>query len=57
MKKFDFKKQLKQLYQPSAKDVQQLDVPAMNYLMTDGEGDPNTSKQFAEAVEALFALS
>jgi hypothetical protein len=29
----------------------------MNYLMMDGKGDPNTSKEFQEAVEALFSLS
>ena len=57
MEKVDFKKRLKELYQPSAKEVVQVNVPALNYLMVDGEGDPNTSKQFADAVEALFSLS
>jgi hypothetical protein len=57
VKKIDFKKELKHLYQPSAKEVVQVDVPTMNYLMVDGEGDPNTSKAFSDAVEALFAVS
>src|SRR5438105_4834264 len=57
MKKADLKKELKQLYQPSANEVRVVDVPAMNYLMIDGEGDPNTAKSFADAVEALFAVS
>jgi hypothetical protein len=57
MKKIDLKKDLKHLYQPSAKEVVQLDVPTMNYLMVDGEGDPNTSRAYADAVEALFAVS
>ena len=57
MKKFDLKKELKHLYQPSAKEIVQVDVPTMNYLMVDGEGDPNTSKTFSDAVEALFAIS
>ena len=57
MKKIDLKKELKQLYHPSAKEVSVVDVPAMNYLMIDGEGDPNTSKSFADAVEALFGVS
>jgi hypothetical protein len=48
---------LKHLYQPSAKKVIQVDVPTMNYLMVDGTGDPNTSPAYAEAMEALFAVS
>lgn len=57
MKKVDFKKNLKHLYQPSAKAVVEVDVPSMHFLLIDGEGDPNTSKAYAEAVEALFAVS
>jgi hypothetical protein len=57
MKKIDIKKNLKHLYQPSAKEVEQIDVPTMNYLMADGAGDPNISPEFAAIVEALFALS
>jgi hypothetical protein len=57
MKKVDFKKELKHLYQPSAKDVVRMDVPPMNYLMIDGEGDPNTSEAYQTGVEVLFALS
>lgn len=57
MKKIDFKKELKYLYQPSAKEVVQVEVPKMNYLMLDGTGDPNTSKAYQAGVEALFALS
>jgi hypothetical protein len=44
MQKIDLKKELKHLYQPSAEKVVQVDVPTMNYLMVDGEGDPNTSQ-------------
>jgi len=57
MKKIDFKKELKHLYQPSAKEVEQVNVPTMNYLMADGEGDPNTSPAFAAIVEVLFSLA
>lgn len=35
----------------------EVDVPTMNYLMVDGEGDPNRSQEFSEAVEALFTVS
>ncbi len=57
MKKIDFKKDLNHLYQPSAKEVIQVDVPTMNYLMVDGEGDPNTSQAYKNAVEVLFMVS
>lgn len=57
MKKIDLKKELKHLYQPSAKEVARVDVPAMNFLMIDGAGDPNTSPSYQEAVEALFSVA
>lgn len=57
MEKIDFKKELKHLYKPSAKKVEEVDVPKMNFLMIDGEGDPNTSQEFKNAVEALYPLS
>ncbi len=57
MKKIDLKKEWKHLYQPPKKEVVEVDVPKLNYLMVDGEGDPNTSKAFKEAVEALFPVS
>lgn len=57
MEKIDFKKELKHLYAPSTKEVVQVDVPTMNFLMVDGAGDPNTSQAYADAVEALFAVS
>lgn len=57
MEKIDYLKQLKHLYAPSAKKVEIVDVPEMSFLMIDGEGDPNTSQAFKDAVEALFSLS
>ena len=45
------------LYQPSAREVGQVTVPAFRFLMIDGKGDPNTSSDYAAAVEALFAVS
>lgn len=57
MQKIDYKKDLKHLYLPSAKSVERVDVPDMNYLMIDGIGDPNTSQSFADAVEALYAVA
>ena len=57
MKKVDYKKELKQLYLPSSKEVSVVEVPKQQFIMIDGQGDPNTSKEFQEAVEALFSLS
>ena len=56
MAKIDMKKELKQLYQASAKNVVQVEIPTLNYIMVDGEGDPNTSPAYAQAVEALFSV-
>ena len=53
----DFKKKLKHLYQPSAREVSVVDVPPMNFLMIDGQGDPNGSEAYADAVAALFSVS
>ena len=57
MEKVDLKKELKHLYQPSAKEVVQIDVPTMTYFMVDGEGDPNISEAYSDAVEVLFMVS
>lgn len=57
MAKLDLSKILKELYSPSAKVVTAVDVPAMNFLMVDGRGDPNGSQEFQEAIEALYGLS
>jgi hypothetical protein len=57
MKKVDLRKELKQLYQPPKDEVVLVDVPVMNYLMIDGEGDPNTVQSYRDALEALYPLS
>ena len=56
-KKVDLRKELRHLYNPSAKKVVEVEVPEMRFLMVDGEGDPNTSAAYKEATEALYALS
>ena len=57
MEKLDLNKQWKHLYQPTATAVTAVDVPALTYLMVDGQGDPNTSPAYAQAIEALYSLS
>jgi hypothetical protein len=55
--KYDIKRAHRALYAPSAKDFAVVDVPPMRYLAIDGEGDPNTSRAYADAVEALFSVA
>lgn len=50
-------RRIHELYSPSAKTISAVDVPPMNFLMVDGEGDPNTSRSYREAIEALYGLS
>ena len=57
MKKLDFKKAWVHLYKPSEKTPSIIDVPRMKFLMIDGAGDPNTSQQFREAVQALYGVA
>ena len=57
MLKIDWKKELKHLYRPSARALVAVDVPALNFLMIDGAGDPNTAQEYQQAVEALYAVA
>ncbi len=57
MKKIDYKKELKHLYKPSPKTIEIVDVPDMNFLMIDGQGDPNTSQEYSDAIETVYAVS
>ena len=57
MKKIDLKKELKELYAPSSKEAEVVRVPKLHYLMIDGSGDPNTSPEFQEAVQALYTAA
>jgi hypothetical protein len=57
MPKIDFKKELKHLYRPSAKQFEVVDIPEMNFLMVHGHGNPNTAQTYKEAVEALYAVA
>lgn len=55
--KRDLKKELANLYNPSSRIVQTVNVPTLRFLKVDGQGDPNDSLEYREAVEALFSLS
>ncbi len=57
MPKIDLKKELKDIYSASKSKAAIVKVPKLNYLMIDGEGDPNTSIEYQQAMEALFPVS
>ena len=56
MKTIDLKKTLKPFYSASAAKPAFVDVPALNALMVDGRGDPN-SPAFQEAVGSLYSVA
>ena len=53
MEKIDYKKELEHLYKHTANKVGVVEVPQMNFLMIDGEGCPNTSRSFQDAIEQV----
>jgi len=55
--KLDFRKEYKDLFSPSAKEPQIIRVPDFKYIMIDGRGDPNTSKDFQAKVGVLYGLA
>lgn len=58
MAKIDFKKTLAPLYNPkNTSEWEIVDVPALSYLALDGEGDPNVSAEYQQAVETLYAVA
>ncbi len=57
MAKVDFKKKLKQLYLPSRSKPSIANVPKMKFIMIEGTGNPNTSKEFQGSIEALYGIA
>ena len=53
----DFKKTDPQQYNPSKKGFHFVEVPRLNFLMLDGQGDQNTSLVYQQTVDAFYALS
>lgn len=54
--KVDFKKTI-EAYRARKGRFDIVDVPELNYLAIDGHGDPNTTPEFASAIEALYPLA
>jgi hypothetical protein len=61
MKILDLKKQYKYLYQPSAKKIETVQVPPLQFIMVDGAiekgSEPGKSPFFAEATQAMYSLA
>src|SRR5512137_2522563 len=61
MIKLDLKKDLKYLYIPSARRIELVEVPAMNFIMIDGAIEPGkgpgTSPLFQENMQALYGAA
>ncbi|MCJ7779972.1 MAG: GyrI-like domain-containing protein, partial [Acidimicrobiia bacterium] len=56
MEKTDFKKTLRHLYQPTVKDFSLVEVPAMQFVMTDGSGSP-AEGDYADAMSWLYSAA
>lgn len=54
--KLDLKKELDS-YRARTGEFRVVDVPAQQYLMVDGHGDPNSSQEYADALAALYPVA
>src|SRR5690349_7234493 len=61
MQTLELKKEFKSLYQPSAKKVEIVQVPLLQFAMIDGAiekgSEPGKSPLFAEATQAMYSLA
>ncbi|MEW5872654.1 MAG: GyrI-like domain-containing protein [Chloroflexota bacterium] len=61
MEKLDLKKTFKNLYAPSAKNVELIEVPEFNFVMIDGRvaagESPQASTEFQDAMQALYGAA
>jgi hypothetical protein len=59
--KLDLKKEMKNLYGASAKAVEVVDVPELQFALVDGASEPGqtleTSPEFQNAIQALYGVS
>ena len=53
----DIKRERRDLYAPARGRLTLVEVPRLPYLMVDGQGDPNTSAAYREAIRSLYPLS
>jgi hypothetical protein len=57
MKKVDLNKKYKPYYSERKGNISIVEVPSFQYLQCEGQGNPNTSEDYKNAIEALYALS
>jgi len=57
MDKIDYRKALKQFYTAKVGKPTVVHVPAMNFIMIDGMGDPNTSQEYMDAIQTLYPVA
>jgi hypothetical protein len=55
--KTDFKVVYKELFTPKVGKFVEVVVPPLKYLKIDGSGNPNTSPEYASAIEVLYSTS
>ena len=57
MAKKDLSGDMQKLYFPSPKEPAFVKVPKMRFIAVEGKGDPNTCKEFQEAIGALYSVA
>jgi len=57
MAKIDYKKEFGDWYTAATSQAKWVQLPPLNYLMIDGQGDPNSAPEYQQAVEALYSLA
>jgi len=57
MTPYDVKREFKHCYAPKNLDWELVDVPEQRFIAVEGRGDPNTSADYAGAVEALYGVA
>ncbi|MGM1065126.1 GyrI-like domain-containing protein [Saccharothrix sp. Mg75] len=57
MPPYDVKRALKEFYAPKNRAWALVEVPPQQFLAIDGVGDPNTSPDYARAVQALYSVA
>jgi hypothetical protein len=55
--KLDLKKARKHLFTAPHNHWVPIEVPAVSYLMVDGHGDPNSTPDYVQAIESLYAAA
>ena len=57
MTKKDYRKEYGDWYTAATAKPKLVILPPLNYLMIDGKGDPNTSIEYQQAVEAIYPVA